>query len=219
MWVEDPLKPQWQVLSEAYSQLREHFELDDQRLSTFISITKQLFNIPDPNAYLIHIGWKMTEGLDDTFTMSKTLPCQQFTLPQEPVTIYEVIAHCVNNTAGYTAGQKRDSMWPSSLKEKTALMAIHYTGESIDPLYWLFSDEGVIQDGPYEEFSLEDMYDVPDADMDPLDDLVFTPSFELFMLENKDRQENATISDIAPGYPHMDNWESFINIGKNRRSA
>lgn len=220
LWVEDPLKPQWQVLSEAYSQLREHFELEDQRLSSFISVTKGMFNIPDPKAYLIHIGWKMTEGLDDdTFTMSKTLPCQQFMLPMEPVTIYEVIHHCVSNIPGYIVGQKRDSMWPMSLNEKSTLMAIHSNGESLDPFYWLFTDEGVIQDGPYEEFSLEDMYENPDPNMDPLDDLVFTPCFEHFLLENRDRQENATIAAIAPGFPHMDNWESYINISKNRRSA
>ncbi|KAJ5910187.1 transcriptional regulator family: HMG [Penicillium tannophilum] len=216
MWVGDPLKPQWQVLSEAYSQLREHFELEDQRLSSFIGVTKGLFNIPDPEAYLIHIGWKITEGLGDSFDVLRTLPRQQFTLPPTPVTIYEVIDHCVNNIHGYTAGQKRDSMWPSSLRERTTLMAVHSSGESVDPLYWLFNDEGFIQDGPYEEFSLEDMYDEPDPNMDPLSDLVFTPSFELFMLENKDRRENATIADIAPGFPYFENWESFINIGKNR---
>ncbi|KAJ6102218.1 hypothetical protein N7486_004645 [Penicillium sp. IBT 16267x] len=210
MWVEDPLKPQWQVLSEAYSQLREHFELEDQRLSYFISITKGLFNIPTPSQYLIHVGWTMIEGPDNSFTLSRTDSRPRFILPQEPVTIFEVIDHCVG-TPGYTAGQKRDSMWPCTLKEKTTLMAVHHTGETVDPFYWLLTDEGVIQDGPYEEFSLEDMYDDPDLNMDPLGDLVYTPEFERAMLEIKDQQENSTIGEIAPGFPYINRWEPYTN--------
>jgi hypothetical protein len=99
-------------------------------------------------------------------------------------------------------------------------MAVHLSGESIDPFHWLFTDDGVIQDGPYEEFCLEDLYDDLDANMDPIRDLVYTPNFELFMLKNKDRQENATIADVALGYPYMENWEQYMNIRpRNYRAA
>ncbi|KAJ5652451.1 hypothetical protein N7507_009877 [Penicillium longicatenatum] len=218
LWVHDLLKPQWQILSESYSQLRENFELEDQRLSYFLEVTKGLFHIPTPTDYLIHIGWKINDGGNNTFTLARTLPCAQFVLPEVPVTIYEVVQHCVA-FPGYTAGKKRDSQWPISLKDRTA-MAVHLSGESIDPFHWLFTDDGVIQDGPYEEFCLEDLYDDLDANMDPIRDLVYTPNFELFMLKNKDRQENATIADVTLGYPYMENWEQYMNIRpRNHRTA
>ncbi|KAJ5772133.1 Mating type protein [Penicillium odoratum] len=212
MWTCDKFKPQWSLLSMAYSKLREHFELSDQSLSYFIRLTKQLFNFPRPQAYMDHVGWTINEVAgSETFSLSQITPRITFALPNEAVTLYQIIDFCTT-IPGYIGSQKRDSMWPVSLKDKTDLMAIQHGGESIDPLYWLLSDEGALMNGPYEEFTLEDLYDNPDEDMDPIEDLVYTTDFELRMAEEKSERENRTVEEIARGFPYLTAWEPWTSI-------
>ncbi|KAJ5726404.1 Mating-type protein MAT alpha 1 [Penicillium malachiteum] len=202
-WQYDPFKAQWAVLAKAYSLLRDHFILNDQTLSHFIAVTKGLFNFPTPELYLAHVGWKIYQDDDGDFELVQCSSRLTFQLPNNPVSVNDVVFFCADIT-GY-ATQRDESLWPFFVGFREDIFVLNDQGEMRDPFGWLMDDNGNLKLGPFREFHLEDLYDDPDPDMDPLNDLIFVPDYEQAREEERAAEKAAYLNQMGP-LPPLEPW-------------
>jgi hypothetical protein len=98
----------------------------------------------------------------------------------QPVSVENIVTHYRDS---YELTLKDGRAWPLPQQGYSAL-ALNtraQTGNSQslpDPYGWLFNHLGERQDGPVEEFELDEMYTDPDPGMHPIHDLIHVPSFE-----------------------------------------
>ncbi|KAJ5738331.1 Mating type protein [Penicillium malachiteum] len=199
IWKNDLFKAQWAVLAKAYTHLRDHFTLQDQTLSTFIQVTKGLFNFPTPERYLVHIGWKVYPGNDGGIRLMHIPERLTFRLPNNTVSVNDVLFFCAGRPAYAT--QKDDSMWPFFFAMRDDVFVVNDQGVMRDPFHWLMDNRGNIQLGPMNEFTLDDLYDDPDPDMDPVNDLIWTPPYEQARDEEIALERADLLNDIGPLLP------------------
>ncbi|KAJ5708375.1 Mating-type protein MAT alpha 1 [Penicillium malachiteum] len=202
-WQHDPFKAHWAVLGKAYTNLRDHFTLTDQSLSTFIQITKGLFNFPTPDLYLIHLGWRILRGHGEDFKIIHSSLRPTFQLPNDPVSVNDVLFFCAARV-GYAA-QKEESMWPFFFGMREDVLVLNDQGEMRNPFGWLMDDRGNILTGPINEFNLNDLYDDPDPDMDPLNDLIWDPPYTQALQENEAIEKDDAMNDIG-SFVQMEPW-------------
>ncbi|KAJ5288568.1 Mating type protein [Penicillium angulare] len=205
IWLQDPFKPQWAVLAQSYSHLRDHFELDDPSLSLYIQVTKEFFNFPSPELYLMHVGWELQKTPCGDFNLSKCLPRATFNLPHEAVSVDDILNFC-SQIPGY-ANKRAESMWPATLDLRPSLVAVNTRGYVPDPYRWLFDDRGNLR--TFDEFTLEQMYGTPDGDMDEVHDAIYTPIYEQQLLEERAESHANTINEVSPQDFLTDQWSSW----------
>ncbi|KAJ5198325.1 Mating-type protein MAT alpha 1 [Penicillium cinerascens] len=184
LWASEPLKAQWCVMAKAYTMLRDNFDLQEMSLSEFTATVAPMFGIPSAMQYITMLGWEISEfDLPDgqkSFDVTKTWDSDLSSLNLQPVSVENILTHYRDV---FEFVLKDGSAWPLPQQGYSALAlnTQHQTANSQslpDPFGWLFNHLGERQDGPVEEFSLDDMYDEPDPAMDPIQDLLYVPSPE-----------------------------------------
>lgn len=204
IWTIDPFKPQWAVLAKAYTLLREHFDLDDTRVSNFVAKTKHLFNFPTPQQYLDRVGWRIQRETVAHFTLTHSVPRITFQLPLQAVSDEDVIRFC-ETIAGYTR-QKLESLWPFR-NEFTYTMAINHRGIMPDPLLWLIDADGNLVDINEGGFTAEEIFDVPDSSVDPRN-LMYNPDERA---QQAARREEQMLTELVlrPAHNQRLEWSSW----------
>lgn len=212
LWSHDPLKPFWIVLAQAYTTLRDHFELPDPSLATFLENVLTFMGIPSAIDYIKCCGWAIIPKPNDNgFNVTRSAFSNVGSLPLTPVSVYEIVSFC-RNTLNY-ATQRHDSTWPLvTIGESSMPMNLRNTiaigpntstvPRPLDPLWWILNRNGHNAEDSDREFYVHDLYDQVDASIG--NNLIYVPPQDQWNQIDQNQERESFNTDFLQGFPHLD---------------
>lgn len=170
LWVETEHRAEFTVMAEAYTILRDKFELQSRSVPAFVHhVATHLFNFPNPDFYVQLSGWIInTSNLGDSFRYDVA----DFSLLNitSLLTVNDVVQYCLR--IGIATTSPNASETASIAGQHSAMTARAPSRPANHNSLHGASDNADLTQAELDELTLEEVYGPDIAGLDPVRDLI-----------------------------------------------